>query len=261
MHKSLLFRFFILLLFSLLFFGCVSTEYSHKQYPNGNADVVQTTDTNGFTTYFNTIYPKSDTNQPNAQAKYLLNLSNQMCANYKDTDCIYKDGKVILKKSYTASNAFYKFEEKDDLLSKKYRLTIDELPNVGTYNQNAYNIYSSYSDSFAKLSGKMNLSDPASKGAATLLATYGVQMSYSIQMPGNIISADGALNVTGNTASYDLIKQMKNNTPIVVVSEDINVVLYAVIGLVIMICILIFIAILTRPKVPQTFEPSKEVKL
>ena len=201
------FSLLILIVGFLLFFGCISSEIKHKQLIDGSAELSQTLDMSVLLTLYSSSYGGST-----------LIDEQTACKSYKENlDCKYDNGVLKLSKKYGASEAFYTFETKDELYSKKYRLTVDEIDNFFKYASTGSGYYDSYS-SYSYLYKNIKLSDPDSELTGKALGTL-INYTYIIEMPGQIVSAEGAIKVEGNTATFDLVKQLKEKKPILVISE------------------------------------------
>jgi hypothetical protein len=235
------------LVLGLILFGCISTEVEHKQYADGSADISQITDISLFDSEYSYY------------SSYISEAFDELCDSYSsEVDCEEDGGVVTLSKKFSSSEAFYTFEVKDELLFKKYRLTVDELPDFNQYASDTDffgdSYTSSYSSPYEPSSGgyydyldsdTIKLSDAKAKAMGKLMESMGMDYTYSVEMPGTIVEAEGAVEFDENTAEFDIVEMLQDRKQIVVVSEEPNwlVILFlvALVAFGILIAVIFFI--------------------
>ncbi len=244
--------FLSILVLGALLMGCISTEITHSQHADGSADITQTTDLSILQTGGNSsVYG-------DALAKALGGL----CEKYEgNVTCTEEDGIIKLRKHFRPSEAFYKFEVKDDIFTKRYRLTVDRIESLGSYSDDSLssNASSSYTSPYGSTLGDygelgkddITLSGSRAKLMGSLLEQMKMEYTYTIIMPGSIKEAEGAVSFNDSEAEFDLIKQMKERKPIVVVSEEVNwplVIISGVIGFMGLVLVILALMLLFKPK-------------
>lgn len=249
----------ILIISIISLFGCLSLEINHKQYSDGSSDIRQTVDLSLLTNYLGSYgsYYASSTQD----------LNKEFCKNYENINCSFRDGKAILSKHYLSSEVFYKFEVNDGFFIKKYRLTIDEIPELGSkyskkdmFNRSTYSYgtYGSYDSYFSSLR-ELKISDPKLKIVGTMFDSARIDYKYVVEMPGTITSAEGAVNINGSVATFDLVKQLKEGKSMIITSEEYNPLIVGFVGLIFCVFITIILISLKR-KAGIEIKAKKEVK-
>ncbi|HLC68404.1 MAG TPA: hypothetical protein VJH24_01065 [Candidatus Bilamarchaeaceae archaeon] len=204
----------------LLGLGCVSLEINHVQHADGSADITQTADISAL---MQSAAGAGDTEV------------EELCGQYEEgIDCTYEDGVLTLSRHFDADEAFYDFEVEDRFFIKRYTLTVDKIEELGTRttsDENALGALGGMQGADALMpSGGTRLSSSQSRAMGSMLAAAGVDYTYIIEMPGNIVSAEGATETEGNAATFDLLERLQEGEPIVVVSEELNLILIAAVG-------------------------------
>lgn len=201
---------------SLFFSGCISFTTTHKQFSDGSSKVVQDMDMSSL--FSLTESYSSSTNSVSLLSETCYNVSKSN----PDIKCNYSNSGVItLTKTFKPKEAFYTFETKDDFLVKKYRLTIDQLPDLGEDTSNVDSSTSQYLSQYTS-NGKVTLNGSGSKMTASVLKVAGVEYEYRVSMPGDITKAKNAKKFDKSIAVFDVIELMEDGKPIVVESEEIN---------------------------------------
>lgn len=202
-------RMWILSIFALvLLFGCIEVETYHKQNSDGSAEITQTMDLSG---YVDTMISMNQMNNgEELDLDELAESFDEACVNMTDemdVECTAnsEDWTITISGHIDAEDAFYEFEVKEEFLSKKYLLTVDELPDFG------------YNDDGQLGSG--SITDPSNAEGISMLQSYGVEMTYVIEMPGEITSAEYG-EIEGNTVTFDLLEMMEEEEEIFVTSEE-----------------------------------------
>ncbi|HSB47377.1 MAG TPA: hypothetical protein VLD37_05155 [Candidatus Bilamarchaeum sp.] len=225
----------LVLALGLMLSGCLSVETTHKQNADGSAEITQVTDLS-ILLASGSAYGGSDT------------LEN-ICGAYVGVVCMEEDGIVTIKKTFKPSDAFYTFETKDDIFFKRYRLTIDRMPDFtenldksseifggsssgsyddyyGDYYDTPYGSSSegSYGNTFGNYldNEETKFTDTSAKASAAILRQAKVESAYTVVMPGSITSAEDALETNGSSATFDVVTMMEKRKAIVVTSEEAN---------------------------------------
>ncbi len=193
----------------LVFAGCVSVEYTHKQNEDGSADLTILMDATGMV-------------QLQGQAAVTASLQ-QSCDELKGQvqglQCEVDGVMLTVQRHYTKDSAYYSFSDEGDLFSHRYVLEVDSVPTVGRESGGqAVNTTITYT----------RLSDPAGLQSAQGMRAVGITAYYTVQVPGEIKEADGSLMFSGSTAKYDLLSIM-GVRKMRVVSESINPVGYVLV--------------------------------
>jgi len=249
MKKLILSLVFVLV---LLFAGCISTEVKHVQNADGSAFVTQTMDLSGLMSYMK--------NAGSSGSAYSDSFSSNPCESMKETDitCTYREGVLTLSKNFQPGNTFYKFEVQDNFISKKYRLTIDELPSFVNSAEFGSSGSLGSANSMSGIAKTQKLTDPANVASAKMMKTYGFEMTYIVSMPGEIKSAEGATSLNASSATFDLIDMMSKKKQIIVESEElsiVSVIILLILGIVILLLILLFVYKMMKPPSTPTYAP------
>ena len=98
-----------------------------------------------------------------------------------------------------------------------------------------------------------DLGDTSAYGAQTAegiaqLKAYGVEMWYVIEMPAPVTSAEGAVKIEGNKATFDMLDFMANGkTSVKVEAKETNLLIIGVVALVVLV-VLAFVAMKVMKK-------------
>ena len=211
----------------VLLFGCISTETTHQQFADGSAMI--------------TIKNDVSILSSSAYAETYSSLFEESCDYYDSSvSCEEEDGVITVSKRISKEEAFYKFEVKDDLITRQYRLTVDELPDFsssydaeGLMDSYSYDYGSPYADdSYSSyLSDTYKISDSKSKAIGNTIEQMGMEYTYTVEMPGTIISAEGG-EIEDNKAVFDVAERMQEREPIVVISEEYNFLMILIIAVI-----------------------------
>ena len=221
----------------LLLFGCITVEYTHVQHRDGTVTITQEID-------FTSIIEYMESNGDEELENFTRDLS-ESCANITRRDpsaqCEYRDGSVLLAKDYFPGE-FYTFESRDDFVHRKYKLTVFSLPEISNESDTAL---STGEDWEPPLLG----SDEAAEDAVGM-RFMGFEWYYTVEMPGEITSAPGALSVEKSTARFDTLEFMEQKKTIVVESEELNWLFVLAYGLlaIFIVVFLAFIAMMLMKK-------------
>lgn len=247
----------VAVMLAFFFFGCIDTEVKHVQYADGSADITQETDLSGMTD----LLSSSDYYDESLLGEETW---DTVCDQYEGVKCEYEDGLMKLTKHFSPSEAFYKFEVKDDLFMTQYRLTIDELPSFDEYakEDSSDSLFGDvYGDSYTSpygsdygglgSEGPTSLSSPSSKATGAAIEQMGMSYTYTITMPGTIVSAEGATEFEGNTVEFDIAERLQEKEPIVVVSEEVNLLMSFMAGVMILVVVLAVAFVAIRALRPE----------
>ena len=211
----------------VLLFGCISTETTHQQFADGSAMITIKNDMSLLTS--------------SSYGETYSELFKESCDYYDSSvNCEEEDGVITVSKRISKEEAFYRFEVKDDLITRQYRLTVDELPDFsssydadGLLDSYDYDYGSPYEDdSYSSyLEDTYRISDAKSKALGKTIEQMGMEYTYTVEMPGTIISADGG-EIEDNKATFDVAERMQEQEPMVVISEEYNFVMIAVIAVI-----------------------------
>lgn len=187
--------------------GCIAIETTHKQNADGSAVITQKMDLSGYMDYVSSM-----SSSFNDSTDYMDDF-NKMCDDVpEEVQCSVDSTKytVTMSKNIAAADAFYEFETSGDLLSKKYVLTVEELPNFGDIGD----------DSGEIPAGK--LTDSTNAQSALSMKQYGMTWTYTIEMPGKITSAEGGTidSKNPNKVTFDIYDLMSKQQKIVVEAES-----------------------------------------
>lgn len=237
MQKKIL---FVLAAFLMVFaMGCITIETYHKQNADGSAVITQTMDLSGYYEYMQSMEGMEGTEGVTVSSTDAEDFE-AMCDDVPSGVTCTTDistWTVTMEKTVSASEAFYEFETSGDLFSKKYKLTIDELPNFGEVGDE---------ETGEVPSGSLTSSENAE--GAVGMQQMGMEWTYVVEMPGKITSAQGGDidDDNPNVATFDVLDMMSDQEPIVVEAEGSG--LGCLPGVVLLLAVFGFVAINTIPK-------------
>ncbi|MFH0884715.1 MAG: hypothetical protein V1861_03325 [Candidatus Micrarchaeota archaeon] len=202
----------------LLFSGCISIDYTQKVDREGNSVITQNVDLSALLS----------ANQDFASSESQL---SGACSNISqsgnDSQCSYTSGVMTITKSVKASDNLYIFNKSSEFPYIIYTLEVRKVPQIAS------------SEGLSSGAGSApqtdsDFKDPSAKlGAATLKAA-GASMTYSVEMPGEITSAENGDLVTDESgkkiAKYDVLDLMTEGEYIVVKSKELDMVLLSIVG-------------------------------
>jgi hypothetical protein len=229
---------------ALLFSGCITITDTHRQLANGSAVVTQELNMSSLmalSASYGSSYSQADIDAAFALA--CANITKQ----HPEVKCTPGSGGVIsLQRTYGPSNAFYKFETKDDIIMTEYRLTVDDLPQM--YDASSLGSSASSMSQYSDYTSAA-ITAPGSRASASILKASGAKYEYDISMPGSITSAPGAKSFNSTGATFDVLQMMDDGKPIVVESQEINwlvVAVLAAIALVVLAAIALAVIAMVR---------------
>lgn len=247
-------KYILLFAIFLLFFGCFEVDVTHTQYADGSAQVTHQTD-------MSSLYSLLESYGSSYGLAYASNLTTALekpCEttkfNYADVTCTFEENILTLSKRYKPGESFYKFEVKEELLTKSYRLTINQMPDLengsaldlnslyGSGYGNSYN--SDYNSLYSK---NYYFSDPENSALIPIMKLYGMEATYTITMPGEIKNTSGG-KISGSQVTFDVLEVMKDRKPIVVESQEYN--LFFIGGVIILVIIFFALVVLMISKPP-----------
>ncbi|MFH2106650.1 MAG: hypothetical protein ABII22_05270 [Candidatus Micrarchaeota archaeon] len=201
----------------LMLFGCVKMNITQKLETDGSSMVTVVMDMKKLIE----LSPDAATTNP--------------CETQEmppETTCNYADGVMTMTQKGDATK--YKFTAENGLIENKYRFEID---------------FSELSKTASATGGSTSGMDPSSLNTAegkeqiAQLKSMGVEMTYTVEMPGEVILAEGAMNKTGSKATFDLLDMFAGSTTdkIVVESKIVNttMIVAGLVGLVGLILVLL----------------------
>lgn len=225
----------ILILAAMILFlsGCVTQTFTQKMERDGTSVVESRTNLvqyPGYLKLINDEFKKKDV------AGEIGVVIENVCKGIEETDpltkCNVEDLSLIMKKEFTIKDGYYTFEAKEGIPYTTYVLKVNKIP-VDKFSkelqaQQKTIAASQYGSGIPLKMTAIDLrkAEDASIAAQGLEQVQGAGLIYAIEMPGEIVKAEsGAYNasITGNTAEFDLIDVMKNSSPLVVESQEINV--------------------------------------
>jgi hypothetical protein len=202
-------RYLLLPALCILLAGCISVEYDQAVHRDGSSLITENVDLNA-----------------------LLALSNvsQMaspCQNItggEDVACTYSDGVLSLSQNFTADSGAYSFNRTFEFPYVIYTLEARRLPQLADTTAEATGSLAGSTN----VSG--NFSSPSSRLAGPTLRAAGVQITYVIEMPGEIFEAQNG-QVTDGRAKYDVLELMSKGKDIVVRSREPDLLALGLIGI------------------------------
>jgi hypothetical protein len=201
----------------LMLFGCVKINMTQKVETDGSSTMTMVMDM----TKLIELSPDSAKTNP--------------CDNQNETilqggTCTYSNG--VMTVTTKGDPTKYKFTTESGIIETKYRF---EMP-FSELSKTASSGDSSGMDT-------NSLNTPEAKQQLAQMKSMGVEMNYTVEMPGTITSAEGG-KISGNKATFDLLEMFASETTpnsIVIESTTMNTTMLAagLVGLVIVILVLL----------------------
>lgn len=203
---------------ALFLFGCISIDYTQKLDRDGNSVITETIDLSALLSAGSQYASASD-----SLSGVCLNITK----GETDMNCTYSDGVINVSKPILLSDNQYSFSKSSEFPYTVYTLELRKLPEIIK------------SDGLSSNSGSdsqtdSDFKDPSAKLGASTLRTAGASLTYAVEMPGELISADNGEIVTDpsgkKTARYDVLDMMEDGNYIKVKSKELDMPLLALIG-------------------------------
>jgi hypothetical protein len=212
-------------LLALFLLGCVSIDYTQKLDRDGNSLITQKIDLSALIAY---------ANQSGGSDSDLSTICANMTSGQPGVNCTYADGVVTLAKAVKATDGMYIFNKTSEFPYNIYTLEVRRLPEI----------VESESVPSGGLGGDTSTTSDfksaSSKTAAASLKTVGASISYTVEMPGEIVSAENG-EMEGpegkKVAKYDVLGLMSDGEYIVVKSKELDLVSVgmAIVGIVVLV--------------------------
>ncbi len=200
-------------LLALMLSGCISLEFTQKVERNGDSVITETMDLSALLS---------------AGGEYSLGESDLSgaCANLTAQEpglnCTAEGGIVTLSKRISAAEGGYLFNRTSEFPYAIYTLEIHRVPQF---------VESSSMTSASADALDSDFESPSARMAANTLRAAGASVKYSVEMPGEIISAENGEMVAGEggrmRAEYDIVSLMSEGKFIVVRSREYDVAMLA----------------------------------
>jgi len=218
-------RILLLFLLAIIFIaGCISIEVEQKVDENGDSRITERIDISSLVS------------MASMRENVSMPTEEEVCANYTKEryECSYDDGVLTLAKDFKLSEAdFYSFEREDGLFETTYTLTVTQMPKMGKE--------STMFDQTSQPKIDTKLTAPEAKGIASMIKTMNMNITYTVEMPASIVEAVGAVRVSGNTATFDVLERMENQRNIVVIAKGYNTALFIGVGVMAAVVIVILL--------------------
>lgn len=207
---------FALLLAAIMLAGCISLEVEQKVNRDGSSVVTQRIDLSGFISMAESqgAFEDSDAleNMTNEMNDYCTEVESQ-----SDADCTYSESSYVLvvTKTVTPDEAGYEFEKSYEFPNVVYTLKAEQLPDMGLDDL-------SLGEDGSSLGGgtPARFDDPEMKQSIASIKMMGVEMEYTIEMPGQITEAkNGEIDDDGR-AVYDVVELIEDGKNVEVTSSE-----------------------------------------
>src|SRR3989344_7544275 len=209
------FPFFLFtILLALLLLGCITIQYVHKLERNGDSLLTMNANVSALEGMGNSMGESSAGSFEEQQA--------ESCKEKIELDpgltCTYADGILTVSKHLSASDGLYDFKTEKEFLKIRYTFTLDTLPDI---DPSESDITGGSGIGTGQQAGDLNLpfTDPKSAEQAEQMKQF-LTITYVVEMPGTIVSAEGATEVMEGRATFDVLERMQSGEDIGVVSEE-----------------------------------------
>lgn len=204
-------------LIALFLSGCVRLDISQKVDRDGSSLIIERIDLNQI---------------DNSSRSGIMDQVGTLCANMTaQMNCSIDNGIVTLTMTTKAEDGLYNFSKSSRFPDAIYTLRMNRLP---AFFDNA--------SLWEGLSLSSDFNDPSSNFTATTLKTAKANITYTIEMPGELIEVEnGELVVDNETgkryARYDILELMSSGKPMVVRSKETDTLLIGSVGFTIVMLI------------------------
>ncbi|MCI0503731.1 hypothetical protein L0Y65_03400 [Candidatus Micrarchaeota archaeon] len=207
--------FLLLGMAALLFSGCISIDYIQDVDREGNSMVRESVNLSGLL---------SAGGQYSGASEDFSDACGNITEDDRTVNCTYSEGMLVLSKALLKSDNYYLFSKASEFPYVVYALEVRRVPPVvatdtisGTSSQTEY-----------------DFTDPSAKLGASTMKTAGASFTYSVLMPGELVSAENGEIATDESgkkyARYDVLKLMDEGKYIVVKSRELDVPLLMALG-------------------------------
>ncbi|RLG19508.1 hypothetical protein DRN67_02525 [Candidatus Micrarchaeota archaeon] len=219
-----------LLVLSLLF-GCISLQYDHKIERSGDSVLSMSANISVLAGMVGGVGGnETDFNQQQTEA----------CLEKEAADpklqCEYADGVMTLTRPLSLNEGYYEFETEQDWATVRYTFTLEQLPDIDPTESDV----SAGTGSAGIEDLTLKFTDPQAAENVDQMRQM-LSAKYIVEMPGTVVSAEGAEMVEGSSATFDILDMMENGQNIVVVSEEDNYMNLIMIGGGILVLIVVVI--------------------
>jgi hypothetical protein len=214
---------------ALLLLGCISNTYVQKVEKGGDAELsfsMNMTKLMGIAALGGSFGNVTSVVNNTADLEKKM---QEFCENRSKTDastrCSYGYNTLSFSRHFSLAEGEYKFSTENlsgqDFRGKRYTFTLERLPNITAPLEKEMAGKSVSGQGISLSTGEIGLdfTDPQAKAEAEKAALM-MSMKYVVEMPGAIVSAEGADSFSSGRAVFDVLKMMKAGKNIVVISEE-----------------------------------------
>lgn len=230
-----------LILFSAIFAESIDSSSSlltvyQKVDSNSNSIITSKVDFSALASYFYVLSPdfsfELEQKFKESLSEILPGFCEKIYKKDKNTACTAEEYSLSLSKNFTSKEGYYTFEKTGEFPYKTYRIVVSRIPldKFGKLYQYGLGTGSEESEAAFSMFSSSKMIDLKKKDENAITA-QGMEMfqfsfNYEIEMPGEITSANaGSYSglVSGSKADFNMIEVMKNSSPLVVESRELNI--------------------------------------
>jgi len=198
----------------VLLFGCISIDYTHKVERSGASVLSTKIDMSALTSAAAGMNASA---QAESDLKFV-----KACDDAKrqkpDITCTYANGIITLSGPLKVEDGQYAFAIDRGLTTVRYTLTLEKIPELASgLDQNLAGAAAGQGGQQPETT--LKFTDAKAAEQAGQMSSI-MKITYSVEMPGKIVQAEGADSIEGSSAKFDVLERMKSNRNIVVVSEE-----------------------------------------
>jgi len=209
--------FLLLCTVALFVFGCISIDYTQTLDRDGNSVIMESIDMSALL---------SAGSQYASSSEELSNVCVNITKGETDINCTYSDGVLIVSKAVMLGENQYLFNKTSEFPYTVYTLEVRKIPQIVESNASSALGSDSQTDSDFK--------DPSAKLGASTLKAAGASLTYSVEMPGELIRAENGEIVADSSgkkfAKFDVLELMTDGKYILVKSKELDMPLLMLIG-------------------------------
>jgi len=211
----------------LLLSGCISMDTRQKVEKDGSSTITQKIDMSGLVAYAKSMNGSTGNSSISAGASF-----SEVCVNETRDDstlkCTYDEqGIILMEKKVVAADVGYEFKAESQFPNTVYTFSTDTMPQL----TKKKGIGSVGAAPGAGEDKPVKFADSATKGSMAMLKMANVKIDYTIEMPGELVSAENG-EIKDGKAHYDVMKLIDDGQNVRVVSRELDVMAVSIVGVV-----------------------------
>lgn len=210
----------------LLLSGCISMDTQQKVEKDGSSTITQKIDMSGLVAYAKSMNGSVGNSSISAGVGF-----SEVCVNETRDDsalkCTYDEqGIILMEKKVVAADVGYEFKAESQFPDIVYTFSTDTMPQL-TKKKGVGSVGGAAPG--AMDDKPIKFTDSATKGSMAMLKMANVKIDYTIEMPGELVSAANG-EIKDGKAHYDVMKLIDDGKNVKVVSRELDVVAVSIVS-------------------------------